>query len=120
MAPGSLMASEAIRTHRQGVFDTMEAWHTEQDALEQRVTALEARLRARLSPEDFRLVRQLRQAEELAAVAACAAWEARLSDALAHHFPAQELAIRGVIAHIRATNADCDTLQGRPAGRQGA
>jgi hypothetical protein len=94
--------------------------HTEQSALEQRVTALEARLRARLSREDFQLVQQLRQAEEIAAVAACAAWEARLCDALARHLPKQELAIRGVISHITATNADCDTLRGLPAGRQGA
>jgi hypothetical protein len=98
----------------------MDAQDPEQDALEQRIAELEAQLRVRLSPEDFQLVRQLRQAEELAAVAACAAWEARLSDALARHFPEQALAIRGVIAHITATNADCDTLQGLPAGRQGA
>jgi hypothetical protein len=98
---------------------TMDARNTEQDALEQRVTALEAQLRARLAPEDFQLVRQLRQAEELAAVAACAAWEARLCEALVRHFPEQALAIRGAIAHITTTNADCDTLQGLPAGRQG-
>jgi hypothetical protein len=98
----------------------MENGQMEQDALEQGVTALEAQLRARLSPADFQLVRQLRQAEELAAVAACAAWEARLCEALARHFPEQELAIRGVIAHITATNADCDTLRGLPAGRHGA
>jgi hypothetical protein len=98
----------------------MDAWDTEQAALEQRVTALEAQLRARLSPEDFALVRQLRQAEEIATVAACTAWEALLCDALARHFPEQALAIRGVIAHITTTNADCDTLQGLPAGRQRA
>src|SRR3954447_20204441 len=97
----------------------MDAWGMEQDALEQRVTALEAQLRARLSPEDFQLVRQLRQAEELAAVAACTAWEARLCEALVRHFPEQALALRGVIAHITATNADCDTLRGLPAGRHG-
>src|SRR5262245_6222501 len=97
----------------------MDAWDTEQEALEQRVAALEAELRARLSPADFQLVCQLRQAEELAAVAACTAWEARLYDALVRHFPEQKLAILGVIAHITATNADCDTLRGLPAGRQG-
>jgi hypothetical protein len=97
---------------------TMDAGDTEQDTLERRVADLEAQLRARLSPEDFQLVRQLRQAEELAAVAACAAWEAQLCDALVRHFPEQELAIRGVLAHITATNADCDTLRGLPAGRQ--
>jgi hypothetical protein len=97
----------------------MDAWDTEQDALEQRVTALEAQLRARLSPADFQLVCQLRQTEELAAVAACTAWEARLYDALVRHFPEHKLAILGVIAHITATNADCDTLRGLPAGRQG-
>ena len=97
----------------------MDARDTEQTALEQRVTDLEAQLRARLSPADFQLVRQLREAEELATVAACAAWEARVYDALVRHFPAQRLALLGVIAHITATNADCDTLQGLPAGRQG-
>ena len=97
----------------------MDAWDTEQGALEQRVTALEAQLRARLSPVDFDLVRQLREAEEVAAVAACTAWEARLYDALVRHFPEHKLAILGVIAHITATNADCDTLRGLPAGRQG-
>jgi hypothetical protein len=98
----------------------MDAWDTEQAALEQRVATLEAQLCARLSPEDCQLVRQLRQAEELAAVAACTAWEARVYDALVRHFPEQGLALRGVIAHVTATNADCDTLQGLPAGRQGA
>ena len=98
----------------------MDQWQAEQIALEERVTTLETQLRARLSPEDLQLVRQLRQAEELAAVAACAAWEARLRDALVHHFPRQALAIQGVFAHITATNADCDTLRGLPAGRQGA
>jgi hypothetical protein len=98
----------------------MDAWDTEQDALEQQVTALETQLHARLSPADFQLVRQLRQAEELATVAACTAWEARLCDALVRHFPEQELALRGVIAHITTTNADCDTLRGLPTGRQGA
>jgi hypothetical protein len=98
----------------------MDARDPEQDALEQRVTDLEAQLRARLSAADFQLVRQLRQAEELAAVAACTAWEARLCEALVLHFPEQALAIRGVIAHITATDADCDTLQGLPAGRHGA
>lgn len=97
----------------------MDAWDLEQAALEQRVAALEAQLRLRLSAEDFELVGQLRQAEERAAVAACTAWEARVYDALVRHFPAQQLAILGVIAHITATNADCDTLRGRPAGRQG-
>ena len=59
----------------------------EQDAWEQRVTELGAQLRARLSTEDFLLVCQLGQAGELAAVAACAGWEAQLGDALARHFP---------------------------------
>ena len=97
----------------------MDAWDTEQEALEQQVTALETQLYARLSPADFQLVRQLRDAEEGATIAACAAWEARLYDALAAHFPDIALAIRGMIAHITATDADCDTLRGLPAGRQG-
>jgi len=98
----------------------MNARDPEQDALEQQVTALEAQLCARLAPEDFQLVQQLRQAEELAAIAACTAWEAHLCEALVRHFPEQALALRGVLAHITATNADCDTLQGLPAGRHGA
>jgi hypothetical protein len=82
------------------------------EELERRVDQLDACLRARLSSEDYRLVRQLRQAEELAAVAACAAWEERMLAALVRHFPDHELAIRGVIAHVRASEADCDTLRG--------
>jgi hypothetical protein len=98
----------------------MNARDPEQDALEQQVTALEAQLCVRLSSADFQLVQQLRQAEELATIAACAAWEAHLCEALVRHFPEQALALRGVIAHITATNADCDTLRGLPAGRHGA
>jgi len=78
-----------------------------------------ARLRERLAPEEFRLVRHLRHLEELALLAACAAWEARCLDALALHFPEHALAIRAVAAHVRSTNADCDTLRGLPAGRHG-
>jgi hypothetical protein len=85
--------------------------------LEQRLQQLETRLREHLAPEDFRLVRQLRHLEELATVAACEAWQRRLLDALARHFPEQELAIRGVAAHVVGTDADCDTLRGLPAGR---
>jgi hypothetical protein len=85
--------------------------------LEQRLQQLEARLRERLPPEDFRLVRQLRHLEELATVAACEAWQRRLLDALARHFPEQELAVRAVAAHVVGTDADCDTLRGLPSGR---
>ncbi len=78
-----------------------------------------AQLRARLAPEDYRLVRQLRHLDDLATVAACAAAEERFLDALVAHFPDHALALQGVLAHIRATDADCDTLRGLPAGRQG-
>ena len=37
----------------------MDDLQTEQTALQERVTTLETQLRARLSPEDFQLVRQL-------------------------------------------------------------
>ena len=57
--------------------------------------------------------------EELALLAACAAWEQRCLDALAQHFPEHALALRAVAAHVRNTNADCDTLRGLPAGRHG-
>ena len=87
--------------------------------LEERIEKLEGCLRERLAPEDFRLVRQLRHTEELAAIAACEAWQQRLLDALARHFPEQELAIRAVAAHVTATDGDCDTLRGLPAGRHG-
>jgi hypothetical protein len=87
--------------------------------LEQRVTALVARLRARLSPEDFQLVQELRQTEELAIMAVCFAEREQLLDAIVRHFPGQELAIRGILAHITATDANCDTLQGLPSGRHG-
>ena len=85
--------------------------------LEQRLQQLETRLRERLAPEDFRLVRQLRHLEEIATVAACEPWQRRLLDALARHFPEQELAIRAVATHVVGTDADCDTLRGLPAGR---
>ncbi|HEY7066578.1 MAG TPA: hypothetical protein VII06_34210 [Chloroflexota bacterium] len=87
--------------------------------LEQHIQQVEARLRERLTPEDFRLVRQLRHLEELATVSACEAWQRRLLDALARHFPEQELAIRAVATHVVGTDADCDTLRGLPAGRHG-
>ncbi len=90
-----------------------------QEDLELRVKQLEACLRERLSPEDFRLVCELRQAEEAATTAACQAWEALYLDALAQHFPDIELAIRGVAAHVSATSGDCDTLRGLPSGRHG-
>ena len=80
--------------------------------LEQRIRQIEADLRGRLTAEDFRLVRQMRHLEELATMAACEAWQRRLLDALAQHFPEHELAIRGVAAHVVATDADCDTLRG--------
>jgi hypothetical protein len=72
-----------------------------------------ANLRERLAPEDYRLVRQLLHWEELATVAACTAAEHRLCAALVAHFPEHALAVQSVIAHVRATNADCDTLRGR-------
>jgi hypothetical protein len=84
---------------------------------EQWIEQLAARLRARLSPEDYHLVGMLRQAEELAAVAACTAWEQRMLEALVQHIPDQELAIRRVITHVYETNADCDTLRGLRARR---
>jgi hypothetical protein len=84
---------------------------------EQWVEQLAARLRARLSSEDYRLVCMLRQAEELAAVAACTAWEQRMLEAVVQHLPDHELALRSVITHVRNTNADCDTLRGLGALR---
>ncbi|SRR5579883_1231001 len=87
--------------------------------LEERIRLLERQLRDRLSPEDFELVWQLRHLEELATVAACDAWQCHLLDALARHFPEQELAIRAVAAHVIGTDADCDTLRGEPSGRHG-
>ena len=86
--------------------------------LEQRIQQIETRLRERLAPDDFRLVRQLRQLEELATVNACEAWQRRLLEALACHFPEHDLSIRAVAAHVVGTDADCDTLRGLPSGRQ--
>ena len=90
-----------------------------QEEFELEVERLEACLREQLSADDFRLVRQLQRAEELAAVAACQAWEQRFLEALVQHFPDIELALRGVATHITATGADCDTLRGLPSGRHG-
>ncbi len=92
---------------------------TDTQGFAQRADQVLAQLRARLAPEDYRLVRQLRHLGELATVAACVAGEQRFLDALVAHFPGPALALQGVLAHIRTTAADCDTLQGRPAGRQG-
>ena len=89
------------------------------EALDHRIDEVVARLRERLAPEDFRLVRQLRHLEELALLTACTAWEQRYLDALAQHFPEHDLALRAVATHVRSTNAECDTLRGLPAGRQG-
>ncbi len=89
------------------------------EALAVQIDGVVAQLRERLAPEDFRLVHQLRHLEELALLAACAAWEQRLLDALAQHFPEHDLALRAVATHVRSTNAECDTLRGLPAGRHG-
>ena len=89
------------------------------EALDRRIDEVVARLRERLAPEEFRLVRELRDLEELALLAACTAWEQRCLDALAQHFPKHDLAIRAVAAHVRSTDAECDTLRGLPAGRHG-
>ena len=89
----------------------------DEEALQRQIDEVVARLRERLAPEDFRLVHQLRHLEELALLAACTAWEPRCLDALAQHFPKHELALRGVAAHVRSTNTECDTLGGLPAGR---
>jgi hypothetical protein len=75
-----------------------------------------AQLRARLTDEEYRLVWQLRYLEELATVAACTAAEERLLEVIVAHFPEQALAVQAVIAHVRATGADCETLQGRQRG----
>ena len=88
------------------------------EALDRRIDEVVARLRERLAPEDFHLVHQLRHFEELALLAACTAWEQRYLDALAQHFPEHELALHAVAAHVRHTDAECDTLRGLPAGRQ--
>jgi hypothetical protein len=91
----------------------------DQADVERQIDAVVAQLRERFAPEEFRLVYQLRHLEELAILAACAAWEQRCLDALALHFPEHALALRAVAAHVRNTDAECDTLRGLPAGRQG-
>ena len=89
------------------------------EALDRRIDEVLARLRERLAPDELHLVHQLRHLEELALLAACTAWEQRCLDALAQHFPEHELALRAVAAHVRNTDAECDTLRGLPAGRHG-
>ena len=89
------------------------------EALDHQIDEVVARLRERLAPADFRLVYQLRHLEELALLAACTTWEQRCLDTLAQHLPEHALALRAVAAHVRSTNAECDTLRGLPAGRQG-
>ena len=91
----------------------------DQADLDRQIDEVVARLRDRLAPEDFHLVHQLRHLEELALLAVCTAWEQRCLDALAQHFPEHELALRALAAHVRNTDAECDTLRGLPAGRHG-
>ena len=89
------------------------------EALALKIDAVVAQLRERLAPEELALVHELRHLEELALLGVCAAWEQRCLDALAQHFPEHELALRAVAAHVRRTDAECDTLRGLPAGRHG-
>jgi hypothetical protein len=93
----------------------MDSAASERDAcaFAQQAEQVLAQLRERLAPADYRLVRQLLQLEELATVAACTAAEQRLLNALVAHFPDHNLALEATIAHVRATNADCETLQRR-------
>lgn len=100
----------------------MEPTASEPDALvfARQADQVRAQLRERLAPGDYRLVRQLQHLEELATVAACTAAEQRLLDALVAHFPDHALALQGVLAHARATEAACDTLQGRSIQQPGA
>jgi hypothetical protein len=93
----------------------MDSVASERDALTfaQQAEQVLAQLRARLAPEDYRLVRQLLHLEELATVAACTAAEQHLLNALVAHFPDHSLALEATIAHVRATNADCETLRRR-------
>ncbi len=88
-------------------------------ALEERIAAIEARLRDQLPAEGFALVRELRCLEELATLAACEAWQRRMLDAVVRHFPDHELALRGVVQHVLATDGDCDTWHGVAAGGHG-
>jgi hypothetical protein len=88
-------------------------------ALEQRLAAVEDRLRAQLSEEEFRLVRELRCLDELITMAACDGWQRLVLEALVRHFPDHELALRGVIQHVITTEGDCDTLQGLGTGGHG-
>jgi hypothetical protein len=88
-------------------------------ALQQRLAAVEVRLRAQLSEEEFRLVRELRCLDELVTMAACDAWQRRVLEALVRHLPDHELALRGLIQHVITTEGDCDTLRGLGTGRHG-
>jgi hypothetical protein len=99
----------------------MDTAASERDALAfaQQAEQVQAQLRARLAPEDYRLVRQLLQLEELATVAACTAAEERLLAAVVAHYSDHALALESTIVHVRATNGDCDTLRGRAPRRGG-
>jgi len=93
----------------------MDAVDSEHDAraFAQQAEQVLAQLRERLASEDYRFVRQLLHLEELATVAACTVAEQHLLNALVAHFPDHSLALEATIVHVRATNANCETLQRR-------
>jgi hypothetical protein len=104
-----------------GEGQAMDSAASARDALvfSQQAEQILAHLCERLAPEDYRLVRQLLHLEELAIVAACTAAEERLLAAVVAHCSDHTLALEATIAHVRATNADCETLQRRAARRAG-
>ena|SRR6266542_552375 len=70
------------------------------EAFSHHIDELTALLRARLTPELFRLVWALLDAVECRAVAEQFLHEQRLTDSLAHHLPVSAHAIRAMRRHV--------------------
>jgi hypothetical protein len=70
------------------------------ESCQRKVRDITAALRFTLSPEDFRLVWELRDAEETLGLAETGIRQRQLVDALAHHLPSAELAIRAAASHV--------------------
>jgi hypothetical protein len=86
---GDMVPLEAVRAEIEEI-----------ESLDRSIGDLTALLRTRLSPEQFRLVWELRDAVERLAVAEGLLRERRLADELAHHLPRSSAAMWAVRRHL--------------------
>ena len=78
------------------------------ESLSQQAEDLAAALRARLAPEDFRLVWSLRDAVECLALAEGLLRDRRLADDLARHLPGSSPVLRAIRRRLRADELAVD------------